>query len=648
MKKNVRGRPKKFWGMDTEGKSEGVNLDESAIHSIQVCPNTGEKEGKAFKTKTEFINWLRTVKPKILYAFTLPFEYGSLAAWELLQIQDEKGRYPWQDWADEPINLFYINPSKYMRVPVFDIRIFFHQLRYGNNYLTTLKALGDYLSDYYKQDIYKLPTPLGKDFGKRLPTEEEWPYFAKYGIRDAYIAAKAAQWIHENIIDKWLGGKVPITKLYSWGTVAKHYFDLPKINKIVRYGKNKFKITFPNHWFKDILENSPAGRNEAFYTGAIPNLAYNDQDSQYPRAMTATQCLLIKNVKVWDGDATSLIGKASWEKFYKITGMPYGWVLGTFKTEDDLWGLPIKFGDNNVYVTGTLSGKLYHLFNLEAANAEILNVETVLTPEFDSSLKPLMKKFEDLYLKKLKKQYESLIHKFCIKNTLNSTSGYIRRANPYPGDTTNPPASDTLLAYSHKDLSKIFHQYHTPSDPIRYCDTDSFFIQREIEATIEYTEPFPGLPYQTMETLPLDVSVKEPKVPLAYIFRGKMYYQSEKSAAYSGWKPYPQFFYKIIKEKPLEVTVERQIIRKWKTRIKKAVKLAVGRWYIQKDRWKLGYIGKEKTLKHIFRADGKRKREHYDSYQLFLDNKCLSSRAWTIQEIRRMKSDSTWELFLGI
>jgi hypothetical protein len=82
-----------------------------------------------------------------------------------------------------------------------------------------LRAVGDYLSGFYAEDIHKLCPPLGEDFGKRAPTAEEKPYFERYGIRDAFINAKASQWVHENIIEKWLQNTVPVTRLYSWGTV---------------------------------------------------------------------------------------------------------------------------------------------------------------------------------------------------------------------------------------------------------------------------------------------------------------------------------------------------------------------------------------------------------------------------------------------
>lgn len=629
--------PTDSWGIDAEASSSGVEQTKTDIHTVQVCSSRGEHTGRVFWSAKEFKRWVQHKKPrpKIFSAFTLPFEYGTLAAWEFLRAQDKYGQYPWQDWADDPINLFYIKIDR-TKIPVFDIRIFFHQLRYGNNYLTNLKAVADYLSDYYGEDIHKLPTPLGEDFGKRPPTPEERPYFEKYGIRDAYISAKAAQWVHENIISKWLENKVPITKLYSWGTVAKYYFKLPKINAIKRYGR-KIVIEMPNIWHQKIFENTYAGRSEAFYTGNVRQVFYNDVSSLYPTSVIQTQCMLINDVKEWHGCTDGLLGKISWRDFYEVTGIPYGWIEGTFKVDDDLWGLPMEVGNNNWYVTGTLKSRIYHVLDLQAANAEVLDVETVLIPVFDKKNTKPMKKFEELAQIKLLNKYESQIEKYCIKMTTNSTSGILGKSHPMFGDTTNIPAYNTLLAQSHLNMSKIFHIFHSKQHPICYTDTDSFFWHKPVNEIIGHSLPYPGLPFQIFDTVPLEVGLRAKSRPEgAVLFRGKMYYQNEDSMGFSGWKPFPRFFTKIVKEKPLEIDVERQITRKWRTRDKAAVVLKIGRWFIKKEHWNL------KKLKHIFRADTKRKRPTYDSYQLFLDDRKADSRAWTYREAKKAMGETAW------
>lgn len=629
-----------YFGIDTEASATGTTLTSNDVHTIQVCSSRGEETGRVFWNPNDFKAWIQHKKPipKILYAFTLPFEYGTLAAWELLNASTAQGEYPWQNWADEPINLFYITIDK-TRIPIYDIRIFFHQLRHGNNYLTNLRAVGDYLSEYYAQDIHKLKSPLGQDFGKRAPTAEETPYFERYGIRDAFICAKAAQWVHQNILEKWLQGKTKITSIYSWGTVARHYFNLPKIAEVARYGRT-LHIIFPNRWHEKIYESTYAGRAEALSTGNVGQVFYNDVSSLYPTAIIQTQCMLIRDVQQWQGDADDLYGKLDTQTFYEQTGSPYGWILSDFKTESDLWGLPVKIGDNNVYVTGTLKNRLYSTLDLQASNAVITDVQAVLTPVFSSDpafVNP-MRKYEDLTKVKLASQYKSEIESHCIKSTINSASGILGKSHPNFGATTNIPAYNAMLGQSHLFMSEIFHRYHTQAHPVIYCDTDSLFWHKPIEEVIRKCTPYPSLPFQMLETVPLKIGVKGESQPEGtIIFRGKMYYQNENSLGFSAWKPFPQFFTRIIKEKPLDITVERQISRKWRTRDGNATALKIGRWFIKREHWNL------EKLKQIFRADNKRQRDTYDSYELFLNDAHTTSRAWTAREALRKLGETPWK-----
>jgi len=625
-----------YWGIDAEGKAEGLQLNKNDVFSIQICPSTSEKDGKIFWNPEDFKAWITQrrkhgTKPKIFYAFTLAFEYGSLSAWELLNIKTTQNKLPWQNWADEPVNLFYIHLGK-MKIPVIDTRLFFYQLRYGNDYLTNLQAVSHYLSEYYGMDIHKLPKPMSDQFGKRPPNQQEKEYFTKYGIRDAFISAKAGQWINENIIQKWLNNKIGITKLYSWGTVARHYFTLPKINEIQYYGRHGTVIQFPNLWHKQIYESTFAGRNEAYSTGSLKPQYYNDVDSLYPYCLIKTQALLIKNVQVWNGSTEKLLGKINSQKFYEVTGYPYGWILGTFKTNDDIWGLPLKLGENNIYLNGTLQNKLYHTLDLEASNSEAIEISTVLIPIFDETQKPTMRKFEELTRMKLEEKYSSEVEKFTIKNTTNCTSGILGKSHPTFAEYTNLPAYGTLLAESHLVMSKLFHKFA----PITYTDTDSFFSNKPVNETIELSEPYPTLPFQTLDVIPLRIGCRAEPEGNTIIFRAKMYYLNPHNVAFSGWKPFPQFFNKIIQEKPLTTTIERQINRKFKTRDKSVTTLAVGRWFIKKEEWNL------EKLKQIFRADTKRQRETYDSYNLFLNDKNAQSKAWNTQQLNELYGQ-TWQ-----
>ena len=621
-----------FWGVDTEASSMGREHYPQDVHSIQVCSSRGKHTGKVFWKPEQFKKWLLNHKGiKLFFAFSSVFEYGSLKAWELLKVQDKKGRHPWQDWADKPINIFYINVGGVRRA-IFDIRNFFYQLKYGKEYMGSLKILGDYLSEYYGKDIRKFPKPLGEDFGKRPPTEEEKPYFEKYGIRDAYISAMAAKWFYTNIIKGWLKNKVRFEQLYSWGTIARHYFDLPKINKVIYDGKKR-KVIFPNKFHQEIFEGTYAGRSEAFHTGAVGKQFYNDVAGLYAVAIIWTQCLLIKNVELWHGDPTALLNKPTTSKlFYEVTGKPYGWIIGDFYTEDDLWGLPIsKEGyAHNYYVKGHVKNRIYHTLDLEASNAICTRIEDILVPVFDPSQKPLMKKYEELSAIKMEKKYKSQVEKYCIKNTTNALSGTLGESHPSFSAITNIPAYDTLLAASHLIMSRMFHRYHSEKHPITYTDTDSFFWDKPVEGLFEELHPFPTLPFQIFKTIPVEIGVKgEPDEHGTAIFRGKLYYQNAEKAvmAIGGWKPFPKSFVQIVQNKLKQCIVEIQKSRKWKTRDKAVATLEMGRWRIVPYDWNYDKI------RRIFKADDKRKRETYDSYKLFLENRSIGSEAWTEEEL---------------
>jgi hypothetical protein len=629
-----------FWGIDSEGLGAGLDVGTDDLHSIQVCSSAGEKTGRAFKSKQEFLAWYNGLtsaqRPKMFHAFTLTYEFGSLAAWELLGASNARGKFPWQNWLEEPKNLFWIQPVQ-KKFPVYDVRCLFGTLAKDKQQPSSLRSLGDYLSKFYSVDCQKLSHPLGDDFGLRGPTETEWPEFAKYGIRDAYICALAGKWLHDIVVKGWLKGAVPLESLFSWGTVAKFYLDLPKVGHVRYRDKDGAAVVgYDSEWFYRIQrEACTAGRSDAFVTGLCGKLFYNDVSSLYPISAIHTQCFLIRDIQEWQGDKTRLLGPMTAEKFYEVTDHPYGWIQGDFSTQDDLWGLPIRRRDQNWFVTGdNFRSFLYHTLELEAANAQVEHVSHVLLPVF-VDLTDLtffkhvesMRRYEALTTTKLEGQFSSPVEKECIKATVNSGTGILGQSRPRIVETTNPLAYSTLLGESHLIMSQIYHKYDSPAHPIAYGDTDSFFWDQPVEATIGFLEPYPTLPFQIDKPLPLTISVKgTSRLEGCVIFRGKLYYQSETGQAFSGWKPEPRSFREIVENQLQECEVVRQTTRKWRTRDKSVTHLRVGRWWLQKERWDLSKI------KRIFRADDKRCRVSRDSYQLFIDGQSQTSRAWTLEE----------------
>lgn len=590
-------------------------------------------------------------RPKILYSFTLPYEFGSLSAWDLLGAVDEKDRWPWQRGLDEPVNLFYIRPGR-KRIPVYDVRRLLAPLTIEKEESANLVALANYLSDYYHEDIHKLPPPLGgpPEFGSRAPNEDEWPYFCKYGIRDAYINAKAGEWLQTNVVGEWLKNEIPIEKLYSWGTVARYYLNLPQVGYVkYRRSGGSVVVGYENQWQLKILNSLTAGRSEAFWTGNVGQAYYNDIVSLYPVSLVHTQALLIDNINLWEGDRTRLDGPITRQKFHEVTGSPYGWILGNFSTSDDLWGLMVGTQDQNWCCTGdNFDGMLYHTLRLEAANATVRRASAVLLPVFSTlpTFRNPMRLYEDLAQRKLTKGYKDEIEKFSIKATMNAASGYIGKSAHGIGITTNPAAYDTILAESYLLMSRIFHRYNSVKHPIYYTDTDSFFWDEPVDEIVEYLEPYPNLPYQILTELPLAVDVKgESRPEGTVIFRGKMYYQSKKSYACSGWKATRNDFIRIVEGKLQEANVRVQVSRKWKTRRRDVGSLQIGRWQVLNEKYTtLGNLRTgQGSLMKLFRADKKRCRPKYDSYELLLTDECVDSRAWTLNELHReMGRNWTW------
>ncbi|MCJ7634013.1 hypothetical protein MUP77_16700, partial [Candidatus Bathyarchaeota archaeon] len=402
-------------------------------------------------------------------------------------------------------------------------------------------------------------------------------------------------------------------------------------------------VDLPNLWHNEIGKICFAGRSEAFMTGNVGQIHYCDVASLYPVSLIQTQALLICDVSEFQTEQTikdKLLGKASWQIFYGVTGKPYGWILGDFASQDDLWGLPIEQGANNWYVTGTLRNRLYHTLDLEASNAEILRVDYVLIPVFDTSQPSIdrMSKYETLTDKKLSHKCESELEEKCVKMTTNSAHGTLGQSHPDFAAHTNLPAYNTVLAQSHLFMSELFHKY----SPVLYTDTDSFFVVKRVEGLIRECSPYPSLPFQRLKTVPLKVDVKAQSKPTgAVIFRGKMYggltFEGADINAFSAWHPKADNFAEILAAKPTQsVTVEQQTSRKWLTKNKAARRLRVGGFYVQTVEWDY------EQLHHIFRADSKRKRDNPDSYQLFLDNKSSGSRSWTITEAMRQFALTKW------
>lgn len=603
-----------MWALDSEFPSDAKPTD--PVHSIQLwnaitgehfffCENAEYSDKINGKHGKQALHdfFLKT-KSKVIYTWIGEAEFGSLKAWELIGINPYDKRL-------ETINRFKIEwlgkqKGKHHTLCI-DIEPFYKQMAYKHQFLRTLKKTGEFLSDFYKKDLHKLEHPLDKDFGLRTPkTQKEWQQFRKYSMRDAEITAMASYWLQTEILDKYIPHQ-PLNKMWSWGTIAKHYFNFIPI------GFKMGNQTFIPALHELIHKCTYAGRSEAFTTGYIGKTFYSDIASLYPCATSWTNALEITDVEPLTKHEIRQIRSGT--PFQQATGTPYGWLRGDWKSKNDFWGIPIRGATHNYYITGIVKNTLYSTFDLEASKCEMLNVTSGLKPTFKQN--PEQQKYIDLTFKKLEGEYATEPEKHAIKGILNSTTGKLGASHPL-SIYSNFPAYNIIVSAGHYIMSKCFD---TTPKPIYYMDTDSLFTPTPINKTLfTLNNEKYGI------DIPITAEVKA-EGSETIIFRSKNYWQNPNSYAFHGWQAYAQDWHRIIQTLPQATTVQRQIKRTYRTRNKKALQLQIGRWKTDETKYNV------QKLAELFKGDNKRKRQNYNSYTLAQQKKTSQSKAWTTKEL---------------
>ena len=416
---------------------------------------------------------------------------------------------------------------------------------------------------------------------------------------------------------------LPNAKVYrfrSWGGVARKVFDFPKMN--IHMGKD----VFCQRGHLLIRDNSFAGRSECFSTGAIPPVHYLDVASLFPLCVTSTDALRIEDVEWMEDKELDAISKPE-------DVSPYAWIYGTFQSDDDSWGLPMRTSERNYYVTGTTTG-LYNTLDLIACRGKIVGtVQWGLKPKFRHE-RGMHEKYAAYLMKKLERKFDSDVERQASKDVLNASYGSLGLTHPKPSIRSNFPAYSVVLAQSRYFMSKIFD---SAPKPIHYMDTDSIFVERKKEGKI-------------MDVTDLDEKINLPLLleekahsEHPYIFRSKHYWLTENDYGrhavvidHDDWK-------RIIRTLPDQTTVKRQIRGTLMTRSKRAQEMQIGRWMDV-----LLSVSLDK-LETMFHADDKRKRETYDSYDLVRSGKWIPSTAWTITEFhRKLQKESIIDTFQGL
>ena len=422
-------------------------------------------------------------------------------------------------------------------------------------------------------------------------SEKEHQDFIEYAKADAVISSLIVSWLKEHFdADPAIHA--------SAGTLAGKLFSLPRRLSRLR------KTVHLSPLERAVKNVCFAGRSEGFVTGFTPNVVYNDIKSLYPVSLVATKALGLIGAERCDP------GDLSVDRDLETPN--YGWIDGSFESDNDLWGLPLR-GTNNFYATGKVQG-FYHTFDLAASKAEILHVTHAYRPTFNFVTPEAHDAYRNMLMKRLDGAMDEDEKRFS-KAVLNSLTGKLGQSHPV-STTSNFFAYSTVLAHSHLVMSQLFDR--CPSKVLA-MDTDSVFSTSDMTGQ-----------HFTISGLPLFVEAKG-KGDLAF-FRSKNYIlKGEGEPVYGrhGWLYFIEDFFNLM-DGPIEILTRADIKHTLLTRQYEAQKMAKGRWRTKPVTLDLPKI------KALLSADLKRDRLSYDSYQLLLDHKNMDSRAWRYEDIMSM------------
>jgi hypothetical protein len=570
--------PQNFWAFDSEFLVSGrINRPED-VQSVQF---SNGKDSYVLECADALKQWLRNHhRIQTLFAFVALPDLGSIEEWL------GEGHVKYRQRGSQLIGQITYRGFKAM---VYDARPLLQNFGFrrledcGKTVGTPKLARPDWLGIRGWQN------------------NDEHKQFVEYAAQDAVITSRIVKWL----FDKFRASP----ELHaSAGTLAKHEFSLPK--RLIR--EKKTVILSPLE--RAVKNICFAGRSEAFYTGYTPNVYYNDVTSLYPSSVVATRALQIVGAKQCAVDEIQISNDLSEKN--------YGWLEGVFESNNDMWGLPLR-GRNNFYATGVIQG-LYHTFDLAAAKVTVHHITRAYKPVF-SNATGTHEKYADMLLRRL----EDKMHddeRMLAKAILNSLSGKIGQSHPL-AVTSNFFAYSTILAHSHTIMSQLYSKCNTP---ILGTDTDSIFTQADMS----------GRQFELTDgevSLPVLVDVKG-KGDLA-MFRSKNYIlkakDEDKPSVYGrhGWVYFIEDYLKLFNGDTKQLTTRQDIKHTLLTRQNEAKKLAKGRW-----RTKPVTLGLEE-IKNLLKADTKRSRTTYDSYELLVQKKSANSNSWAYDEIMALTDD---------
>jgi hypothetical protein len=558
-----------FWGIDSEFLMSGRINEPSDVHSIQF--SDGTPQNTFFIDSADALKqWLYNHhRIKVLYGFVVLPDLGSMEEWL------GKNCVSYRKRGSQTVGRI-----KYRS---FDAAVYdTHPLLQGFG-IRKLADAGD-LINYPKLDK---PEFLGK---RRWENEAEYKQFVDYANSDAIITSRIVQWLYNNF-------NADPQRHASAGTLARDAFDLPK-----RLSQQK-KTVILSPLEAIVKANCYAGRSEGFRVGYMPNSIYNDVASLYPCSLSVTHALEIVGVRPCNPSELSLDG---------LDTLDYGWMLGTFESKNDYWGIPLR-GRNNFYATGTITG-FFHTFDLMASKAKIKFISQAYKPVFQSSL--LHSNFVKQTLDRVEGRLKGT-DKMYAKAVLNSLTGKLGQSHPI-STRSNFYAYSTVLAHSHAIMSQLFDRCTTEKLAM---DTDSIFSYNNMAG--KWLELDEG-----EYSIPIIISVVA-RGNLSF-FRSKNYIMKTEdgfAVGRQGWVYFVEDFKKLHDGTLTELLTRQDIKHTLLTRTREALKMAKGRW-----RTKPVVLTLEK-IKELLQADPKRERTTRDSYGLVMEHKSSPSHAWQYEDL---------------
>jgi len=604
---------RKIWGFDSEFLVSGKVRARGDIQTIQFSDGLNSKalpfpldpeNGHTFvlENAEDTKDWiLRHHKSlKTVYAFVALCDIGSLHEW-----LGERAIKAYRRGVQHRATVKYGKA----RFQIYDAQPLLKSFGFSR-----LSDCGNFLG------IPKLLKPNW--LGQRDPqNREEHEYFLKYAARDATVTSRIVKWM----IRKY---NADPAELPSSGTLARKIFRFPR--RLNRKKKTVFMSPFEQY----VKQSTFAGRSEGFQTGLTRDVFYNDVGSLYPCSMVAIRALMIKSFKRCRSSDLDYSGKLDITEHEQSQ---FGWIEGVFRTKNDQWGLPHR-GFRNLYMTGDTIYGLFNTFDLGAAHVQVLTASKCWKPIFRSD-RSSHDKFTRMLLRKLCGEVDKTEKRY-IKAVLNSASGKLGQSHPQPATTSNFLAYNLLLGHSHLIMSRLFDECLKLGSKPLAMDTDSIF------STVDMSGEWFKISDCYGNCVPIKMDVKG-SGDLAF-FRSKRYILWDKSKPFvfgknpcfgvHGWRYWIEDYLKLFNGTVTELDTRMNVKHTLLTRIKAAQKLILGHWRTRPEHLDLAKI------KELLTADDKRKRTNYDSYQLVMDRKNVSSQAWNIDDY----FDSAEWNYLGI